>query len=470
MIVSSLALLALTGPVPAVALAPVPAACTPCLQGSAKVAELTADEIAERIEKYLRHAQTGSAIIRPQAARKLAELGEPAAARLLELSGDSNRTLADLGSSLVEVFGQFGVGEHGLALRGLAWGALEDSEFPWRPAAARAVADFVGRDQFERLARFVDDPIAPVRFGALDGLFAATMDRAGQPKASDELKRRFIELAATRLADENDIVRHEAAAELHARGYEDALLWIIEGLKRVDSFFDMPTGEAARYSALSLLADRGIDLGEYNPELPPSNAANIAAIAHMEAEVRADGKASRAKLPKELRELVPTELPKIALAAPRVEGALIGLQLKSCRRGDYYLRWTADDVLVIGYGNPARIQLETGTTRRLVERAERTQKATGDKVYWGVQGCDMEGYHMPRLGQPKGRPQILTVSKNEQPIADLRPAALGELGAALAASIPSDEELTGQDLRTRALAERVRIAFESIGGELPALD
>ena len=75
---------------------------------------------------------------------------------------------------------------------------------------------------------------------------------------------------------------------------------------------------------------------------------------------------------------------------------------------------------------------------------------------------------MPRATGPADLPQQLIVSKDERPAPDLRPAALSTLGAALAASIPSDTALTATDVRTREGlgARRVRECFASIGGSI----
>ena len=283
-------------------------------------------------------------------------------------------------------------------------------------------------------------------------------------------KRAFLDHAVSALHDENDVVRRRAAVLLDARGQGRALAWIVEELERVDAFFDRPTGLTARYDAMNMLMERGVDLGEYVPELPSSAPAgrrsNAEALARIRAEVATRTELMDARLPEALRGLVPAELPAIARAGAQVGGALLGLELKSCRKGEFYLRWTEDDQLVVGYGNPARIPLPEGTTARLVALSKEAQTKVGAKVYWGRPGCDVESYRMPRATGPADLPQQLIVSKDERPAAGLRPAALSELGAALAASIPMDAALTATDVRTRELARRVRDCFASIGGAI----
>lgn len=421
----------------------------------------------EKIDTFIRHARTGSAVIRPQAAQRLVRIGEPAAKRLLELSGDSTEELALMGTALVEVLGQFDEP----ALRGKLWPAMENGDFPWRPAAARSLAWAPTPGEWDRFTGYLEDPIAPVRHAVLDALFRISQ-LEGEGKEEKALqasrKRAFLDLAVAALHDENDMVRRRAAVLLDARGHGSALNWIVEELERVDTFFDRPTGLTARYDAMNMLMERGIDLGDYVPELPSAapkgKRSNAKALAKIREEVANRTDLMNARLPKDLRGLVPAELPPVARAGARVGGALIGLELKSCRKGEFYLRWTEDDQLVVGYGNPAWIPLPEGTTARLVELSKSTQADVGAKVYWGRPGCDVESYRMPRATGPADFPQQLIVSKDEQPAPGLRPAALSKLGAALAASIPTDAKLTDEDGRTRELARRVRACFASIGG------
>ena len=423
----------------------------------------------EKIDTFIRHARTGSAVIRPQAAQRLVRIGAPAAARLFELSGDSNEELALMGTALVEVLGQFDHPE----LRAKLWPALQDPDFPWRPAAARSLAGAPTDDEWGRFESYLDDPIAPVRLAVLEGLFSIGKFEGEETEAEAMQARRervFLDHAVSALQDQNDMVRRRAAVLLDTLGHGRALAWIVEELERVDTFFDRPTGLTARYDAMNMLMERGVDLGDYVPELPSSAPAgrrsNAEALARIRAEVATRTELMEDRLPEALRGLVPAELPPIARAGAQVSGALLGIELKSCRKGEFYLRWTEDDQLVVGYGNPARIPLPEGTTARLVALSKETQAEVGAKVYWGLPGCDVESYRMPRAKGPADLPQQLIVSKDERPAPDLRPAALSALGAALAASIPEDTALTATDVRTRELARRVRECFASIGGSI----
>ncbi|QDV05356.1 hypothetical protein Poly30_08530 [Planctomycetes bacterium Poly30] len=431
---------------------------TPGPNASPQATEAPDAELQKKIDTFLGHARRGSAVIRPQAADRLVGLGEPAARRILEVAGETNEQLALLGTNLVEAFGAFENSESGTKLRQRLWPALEDSEFPWRPAAARGLSLHPQPSEKELFVRYLEDPIAPVRLAALDALYTLTEGAEGAARQS------YLQHAVARLSDENDIVRREAALQLHARGHGYALLWLLEDMRRDDAFFGVPFGKMARYDAMRALMDRGIDLGEYNPELPPDTNLNRAGVAALEKRVREAAAKSEAQLPESERGLLVDGPAPIAQAAPPIQNAVIGLQLKSCRRGDYYLRWTADDVLVVGYGNPVRIQLATGTTDALVKAGKEAQAPLEDQVFWGRAGCDMEGYFLPRQDASNPSPLNLILAKNEEPMEGLRPAVLSEFGAKLCASIPSDQELSQSDPRTRELAKRVRAAFASIGG------
>jgi hypothetical protein len=420
-------------------------------------------ELQKKIETFLGHARTGSAVIRPQAASRLVGIGEPAARRILEFAKGSNAQLVLLGANLIEAFGAFEDSPSGDKLRARLWPALEDSDFPWRPAAARGLSLAPEPSEKARFLRYLEDPIAPVRLASLKAIFALTEGTEGDERMS------YVELAIKRLSDESDFVRREAALQLFERGHSYALLWLIEDMRRADNFFGAPTGKTARYEAMRALAARNVELGEYNPELPPDSELNRRGLADLESRLRKLAAQSERALPAAEQGLLKSGPAPIAQAAPAIKNAVVGLQLKSCRKGDYYLRWTEDDVLVVGVGNPARIQLATGTTKALVAAGKRAQGSLKDQVFWGRAGCDMEGYHLPRADETLSSLLNLIIAKNEEPVEGLRPAPLTEFGAALAASIPADDELDQEDDRTRALASRVRAAFASIGGptELP---
>lgn len=417
-----------------------------------------ASKLQEKITTFLKHARRASAVIRPQAADRLVGIGEPAAKRILEVAGENNQQLALLGTSLIEVFGSFGDSASGTQLRQRLWPALQDAEFPWRPAAVRGLAVAPQADEKQRFIAYLEDPIAPVRLGALKALSALTQDAEGAVRAD------FLAHAKARLSDESDFVRREAAVQLFRRGHADALLWLLEDMKRDDSFFGNQFGRMARWESMRALSGCKIDLGQYNPDLPPNTPLNRDGLAALALKLNALAKASKEQLPEAERDLLAGGPAPIAQAAAPILNAVIGLQLKSCRRGDYHLRWTTDDTLIVGFGNPLRIQLPKGTTAALVAAGKVAQAPLEGKVFWGRAGCDIEGYFLPRADATIAGPLQLILAKNEEPTQGLRPGALTKFGAALAASIPSTESMSQADSRTQRLASRVRAAFASIGG------
>jgi len=437
------------------------------------------DEQQERIDKLIRDARTKSAFIRPQAVARHARMGEPAGRRLLELSEDEdNERLALFGTDLIEGFGRF---PEVPELRARLWPALEDPTFPWRPAAARGLSWDPRTDEAEAFARFTSDPIGPVRTAALDALFRAgnVAREAGEDERAAEIDALFRAAAARQLSDEFGKVRRRAAVLLFSRGHARALWWLHEDLKRVDSYFEMPTGLNARYEAASLLADLGVDLAGYEPELPtyaPEGApaledgiptSNEGALTEIARQIEALVAERQPELPEDHRSLVPAGLPRIARAAkPITDDVVLGLDLRSCRKGDFYLRWTADDVLLVGQGVPARIPLAEGATERLLAVAGETSGSLEGQLFWGQPGCDVEAFRIPRPGTD--RSMQLTVATNGLERTEERPAPLTALGAALAASIPEDAALEGEAQRTRDLAQRVRDAFAAIGGPVQA--
>ncbi len=382
------------------------------------------DAAKAEIEKLIETARGGTPPVRPQAAEKLVALGEPAAKALRERAGKTPRELARLGSELVEVLARFGDPE----LRAKAWEALADPDFPWRPAAARSLARDAEASERERFAGLLDDPIPAVRVAAITALEHADA-------------RASIELVRARLVDESDRVRREAARVLDAWGEHQALYWLVEELRRDDVFFRNPTGRLARVEAARLLDSRLGGLEGYWPEKDPADAENAAAIERLHARCR---ELAGGELP---------ELPAVARAGERLEGDVIGLEIRSCRRGELFLRWNASDRLLLGTGNPVAIDLPEGTTKALLDRARAVAAELGEARAFGVAGCDVEQLHW--LAEDGAKVRTIVVSKGPDPVENLRPDVLGELYRALESSIPEP-----------GLRERLREALAAVGGPL----
>ena len=399
------------------------------------------------LEQLITAARTGRTVIRPQAARRIVRLwsqSEPEGQanivqRLRAESGNSPATLSQLGPALVEVLGEFGDEN----LRRLLWRSLSDTDFPWRPYAARSLAAHPTATEAPRFLAALADPIPPVRVAAI--VAVANLDQLNQAPTVRPL-----------LNDVDDRVRRTAADTLIEYGEASAMWWLYEELLREDRFFDRPAGEQARYQAWNLLSPRLGKITEatpFDPGLRPSGPENVASLAAVRARLVELDAGERPDLPPQSR------------AGGEVPTELLGIELRSCRKGEVFLRWTANDLLLVGQGNPARVMLPEGTVQALLSATAEARTGLGDKRLFGSPGCDMEQFHV-RLGRSSSATQWI-VSCGPDPVPDLRPAELNTLGRALLAAIPQiPANEVAADARLAQLRERTHAALQAIGGEL----
>ena len=399
------------------------------------------------LEQLITAARTGRTVIRPQAARRIVRLwsqSEPEGQanivqRLRAESGNSPATLSQLGPALVEVLGEFGDEN----LRRLLWRSLSDTDFPWRPYAARSLAAHPTATEAPRFLAALADPIPPVRVAAI--VAVANLDQLNQAPTVRPL-----------LNDVDDRVRRTAADTLIECGEASAMWWLYEELLREDRFFDRPAGEQARYQAWNLLSPRLGKITEatpFDPGLRPSGPENVASLAAVRARLVELDAGERPDLPPQSR------------AGGEVPTELLGIELRSCRKGEVFLRWTANDLLLVGQGNPARVMLPEGTVQALLSATAEARTGLGDKRLFGSPGCDMEQFHV-RLGRSSSATQWI-VSCGPDPVPDLRPAELNTLGRALLAAIPQiPANEVAADARLAQLRERTHAALQAIGGEL----
>lgn len=361
------------------------------------------------LERLLRAAREGSPVVRPQAAARLVGLGAAAAERLRAEAKASSAGYAVLGADLCEVLGELDDAE----LRKDLWALLADARFAFRPSVARTLAKSARAGEEQVLAGYLGDPLAAVRTAALSGLA-----RVG---ACGELGR-----ARALLADPDDRTRRAAVLFCDGCGDPLPLQQLVEELRREDRFFDQETGKAARYEALRILEARFGERFGYAPEGDPKEPGNRAAIARFAERAAALGGGR------------PYALPEAARAAGAFEGELLGLELRSCLRGELFLRWTARDELLVGQGNPRRVALEPGTSARLVESAAELLEGFAAAEFFGEPGCDLEAFHAP------GR--VLRVAKGPAPVPDLRPAGLSRFARLLVEALPEGESRLAEDL------------------------
>ncbi len=389
------------------------------------------EEARAKLTKYLDLARTGRVADRPQAARRVSQLGAPAAERLCELAGEDGSGLVDLGPYLVEVLGDLG----DTRLRAHLWSSLADPDFPWRGPAARSLAKTSSPEELGAFLALLDDHLWQVRRAALDGLAAH-----GSAEQSDAVR--------ALLADQEGAVRRAAAALLDRWGERGALRYLVEELRREDQYFRLPLGAQARFDAAKLLAERlGADL-ELDPSQSPRDEQQARAISALEARLE---ERAGADWP---------ELPQIARAAGELEPSVLGLELRSCRRGEFYLRWTEGDRLYVGTGNPAVVQLPAGSVARLRAALGERLAGLGETRYWGESGCDLEQY---RLVDSGGSIESYLLSKGQADAGDLRPTALDGVAELLLATLPDEES---PDPRLARLRSRARSALLVLGGAL----
>lgn len=394
--------------------------------------EAPRDDAAE-LEDLLTHARDGSTVVRPQAARRLLSFGDAAAERLVRAIAEDPRGLAGLGAELTVVLGEL----DDARLRAALWEGIADPDFPWRPSAALALAHAPRADEAPRFRELLRDPLGAVRLGAVDAVARLALEDEAQ-------------LLGACLDDPDDRVRRQAAERLDDLGERWALAWLVEDLARDDAYFELRTGQVARFAAARALTERLGDLAGYQVRRPPSDAANREALATLRARVR------------ELAGRDRIDLPVVARASARTEGDVVGLELRSCRRGEHFLRWNVDDVLYVGTGNAARIELPPGTVARLRERTAAAFAALDGTRLFGEVGCDLEQFHF--RADPAQRATTVRISKGPDAIDGLRPDALSALAAALVATLP--DEPVEHDPRVDRLRTRVTAALAALGGPL----
>jgi hypothetical protein len=331
---------------------------------------------------------------------------------------------------MIEVLGEFADPQ----LRASLWAAVDDADFPWRPYAARGLAATAVSAESERFTEMLTDSIAPVRSTGVEAY--RVLD---QRELSQDLR--------PSLSDSDDRVRRATADLLAQWGEGDALYWLLEDLRRRDTFFDRPTGLQARYQSLALIEQHLGDVAGYDADLPPEVESNLTAWSVLEERVAERTEGARPELPDVARAGVPT---------PR---SRFGLELRSCRLGEHYLRWTEDDVLLVGQGRPARVQLPEGTVARLSKSGAAHLSELEDRRFFGTPGCDIE--HFLWRAEVGGDTSVWIIAKGPEAVDDLRPDALGQFYAELLETLPDEPS---NSPRTDRLRRRVRATLAALGG------
>lgn len=391
------------------------------------------DEERATVRRFIEIAREGALAKRPQAAQRLGGMGEIAIEELRALLAENE--LEDLGLELLRAYAELGVEPGAQDLRDVLWEAVSDPDFPYRPAATMNLAATARADEWTAFEPLLGDPLSEVRAAAL-GAIGTLDDR--------ELEQKLD----AALLDENDAVRRVAADLLVTWGHEDALRWLYEDLFRSDRFFELETGKNARYESARvlrrLLSDRA--LFGYQPREEPSSEANVNALAELGAAIEARiGDGGRRP-------------PAFALRSDAQIGGVLGLEVRSCRRGEFFVAISDDDRLTVGTAHPVEYALAPGTSEAVAALvAERFENEAA--TLWGEPGCDLECYRLVAAGD--AAPRVLRVMKGPEKVEDLRPDPLDAVADALLSALPSGIELAegGADL-----AQRLGAALDSVGG------
>jgi hypothetical protein len=379
------------------------------------------------LDRWIGLARDGAPHIRPQAAQRLLDAGAEGAQALRRELDAAPSGAAGLGADLIEIMARFGDAE----LRARAWTLLDDSDFPWRPSAARSLVAESRAEELPRFAALLSDPIPGVRIAAL-GAFP------------EVLSGKAFEVIFARLSDEDGRVRRAAAFELSRRGERWAALWLLEDLERTDRWFEVDTGRQARFDAARLLRALGHELGSFDPSRPPHEGDNPAALFELRSRVE------------NAFEREPPMLPPVARAEDVVPPGRLGLELRSCRRGELFLQWGPGDLLFVGRGRAREVRLAEGAVAALERRAREVLGALGERTSFGRPGCDLEGWRFD-LG-PEAAAAVY-LQKGPEPVAGLRPESLDALAEALLEALPASES---------SLAQRLAAALEAVGGPVGA--
>ena len=412
----------------------------------------------ERLLKTIKVAIDGKPVMRSQAAERLIGQGIEARsavlARLAEAGGGGPEDVEfvswyDLGPDFLGAAAHLTQADLGgadtsttrsAAVRSAMWRAAAHPQFPWRAAIVAGLGASASAAEANRFVHWVSDPLAAVRLASLKGL--AQLDR-------DML----IVLLSPALQGERDNQVRRAIAELLLEKGKRGAAWAwFEDLAHDDKFFDQPVGMVARLEAAKLFAKHFPEAPAVPAATNPTEDSAVQARAALSDYLRANG----------IRPLTP------APASSPIEPTgkeLFGVELRSCRSGEFFLRWTDTDQLWVGRIDPFVIALPEGSAASLLQQAISTAEAMDGKLLTGKAGCDLESYYLPVEG--KKRPRRFLVSKGPTPVPGLRPEPLNQFVSHWLKTLPEDPQASSNDERRRQLRTRVIAALNEIGGNIP---
>jgi hypothetical protein len=243
---------------------------------------------------------------------------------------------------------------------------VQDKDFFWRPAAAKALAAQKRADDRELFRKLLVDRLWGVRVGAILGL-EAIVDKEAIP----ELRKR--------LNDDIYDVRAQAAKTLHAFGDEGGLPVLIEALSSNVTWFEIDYGQIAREDAWNFLKKLTKDDFGFKPwETPEQRAPGLKKwhdwIAAKDVQWR-------------------DKVPEKARVKEEKSDYVFGFELRSCQKGDFFFRLDAQGNLVVGFFNLESVKLTDGECAR-IEKALDAVRGIDRTVPYGRGGCDFEQYYL----------------------------------------------------------------------------
>ncbi len=335
-----------------------------------------AQESKPSLEKIIERANNASPYIAAQGVKALANVG---LAALPELQGFiERRSRYALSPLFVAWLGDLPPNQD--ADRVLI-DAVRDPAFPWRPIATKSLARRSGGGDLGFWRSLGDDALPAVREACMDGLARCASEHASDRDAVVGILRRHL--------DDVAFEPRLAAAEALLRCGDRSGLWTLaHALAAERRFFAIDFGELARRRAwLTLQPLVGNDTG-YDPGLAPRR---------QESALEAVGARVGALVGTESR---PTS--RASDSQADAEAVLFGLEVRSCRRGDIFLRVTAKGELVVGNYDlrhypidPARFAALRVTLTPPKALDEEHEARPGQEVWLGRAGCDFERHYFP---------------------------------------------------------------------------
>jgi HEAT repeat protein len=331
-------------------------------------------EAGADLDRVVERANHQNPYLAAQAAKVLEARGAaamPAVLRFVE-----RRSIYALSAPVTTWLGELEAAEARALLERCAF----DREFPWRPYAVRALAARPRPVDRATFLRLTSDLLTPVRESAAAGLGALPAPPAGA-EGDDVPALRAL------LADVSFDVRAAAAESLAKRGDLAGVPVMLGALDLTRRFFDLDFGELARRRAWNVVLPVVGEGLPFEPGSPPEARRVWIEVAKTRWAARAAAAGSGGA----------TSRPEDASWPPDVADVVFGLEVRSCRRGDEFLRLTAEGELVAGQYDLRRGKLSPEAWSEIRQALETVRKVDPNPHY-GRPGCDFERYYLPDEG------------------------------------------------------------------------